>query len=275
MQTVVNMVILTNELNLGGTEKAASLWAGYLAQADHRVTYLSLADGPRRADLDKRNIPTSIISDPCRAEVVSEAIQDADVIHAHAPGFAHRGDVLGAALKLLRHKIPVVQTNIFGQLRNPAENEWTNFRLFISWTSCVQAARRAGRKLDLEFFRRQSVAVYPMEDPITVTLKAETLKHEGRQLRNALGIQLNHVLFGRFSRPEPNKWTPLILDAFLAAYRKNPNIRLLLREPPPPSHKNSSPPASRLGHKIFSFQHLSFSAFQFFFYPPPPIPKNS
>jgi hypothetical protein len=88
----------------------------------------------------------------------------AEVIHAHAPGHRHEGDVLGEGLKRLP-RIPVVQTNVFGHLTNPAENAWTDFRLFISWTSCVQAARRVFRPLDENFFRRASVAVYPV-DPV-------------------------------------------------------------------------------------------------------------
>jgi glycosyltransferase involved in cell wall biosynthesis len=72
-----------------------------------------------------------------------------------------------------------------------------------------------------------------VEDPFKETLKPEMLKAESGEFRSALGILPEHILYGRFSRPEPNKWTPLVLDAFLAAYRENPNIRFLLREPPP------------------------------------------
>jgi glycosyltransferase involved in cell wall biosynthesis len=194
---------------------------------------VSLLDGPRRADLERFRIPLRIPASAIEPHAIAELLEDADVIHVHAPGFPHQGDILGEALKVLGKKIPVIQTNIFGKLENPAEDTWTDFRLFISWTSCVQAARRAGRKLDLDFFRRQSVAVYPMEDPFKEMLKPETLKAESEEFRTALGISPEHVLYGRFSRPEPNKWTPLVLDSFLAAYRNNPNLRLLLREPPP------------------------------------------
>ena len=235
-------LVFLNSLNLGGTEKAACLWAGYLAgrirngtaSSDLQyVSALSLEDGPRRADLERLGVPLQILGakNPASAAAVAEAIADADVIHAHAPGFPHQGDILGAALRHLGRKIPVVQTNIFGKLQNPAENTWTDFRLFISWTSCVQAARRAGRKLNREFFRRQSVAVYPVE--AASAAESGKWKVESGKLRETLGLQSEHVLFGRFSRPEPNKWTPLVLDAFLDALRESPKLRLLLREPPP------------------------------------------
>jgi glycosyltransferase involved in cell wall biosynthesis len=58
------------------------------------------------------------------------------------------------------------------------------------------------------------------------------LKKQALDFRESLALLPDHVLFGRFSRPEPNKWTPMILPAFLDAHLKNPNLRLLLREPP-------------------------------------------
>lgn len=244
----MKVTIFLNSLSLGGTEKAACQWARLLQQRGHKVSAVALEDGPRRADLEQAGISLHIPQDRNNPNSIAGLLQSSDVIHAHAPGFPHQGDILGQALRLLPRNIPVVQTNIFGQLRNTAEDGWTHFRLFISWTSCVQAARRAGRPLDLEFFRHQSVAVYPVEDPFGIMTNDELQMTDGRAqipdmksehtrhaeaFRKMLGLGKEHVLFGRFSRPEPNKWTPLVLDAFLAAYRNNPNIRLLLREPPP------------------------------------------
>lgn len=223
----------TNALTLGGTEKAACLWARLLRARGHQVRFIALEDGPRRRHLEAWGIPCTVPppGNMFSPQELASLLDEADVIHAHAPGYPHLGDLLGQALRSTARRIPVVQTNIFGKLENPAEDAWTNFRLFISWTSGVQAARRAGRRLDQAFFQRQSVAVYPVEDPFT-THDPATLAHRAAALRDALGIRQDHVLYGRFSRPEPNKWTPLVLRAFLAAQQKNPRIRLLLREPP-------------------------------------------
>jgi glycosyltransferase involved in cell wall biosynthesis len=249
----MNLAVFINALSLGGTEKAACLWAGLMKQRHPgwNIQVISLQDGPRRADLERAGIPLVVCpSTPITAQIdfLADHLQSADAIHAHCPGTPHQGDILGQTLTALDRKIPVVQTNIFGRLDNPAEDEWTNFRLFISWTSCVQAARRSRRKLDLDFFRRQSVAVYPVIDPFGIMTYGESRMpdREGRitdmksdllaqavAFREHLAIPKDAVVFGRFSRPEPNKWTPIVLDAFLAAYRTNPNIRLILREAPP------------------------------------------
>jgi glycosyltransferase involved in cell wall biosynthesis len=91
----------------------------------------------------------------------------------------------------------------------------------------VQAARRSFRPLDEHFFHRASVAVYPLDpvDPPADTAVAA--------FRQAHGVVDNEVLFGRLSRPEPNKWSELVLEAFWLALRRQPNLKLLLREPPP------------------------------------------
>lgn len=221
----MKLVIFLNQLGLGGTEKAAVRWAWGLQARGHRVTVVTLRDGPRRAELEARGVPVRVaLTGPEIAAVLRE--ESPEAIHAHAPGHPHEGDVLGAALARLP-KIPVVQTNIFGHLTNPAEDEWTDFRLFISWTSCVQAVRRQFRKLDEDFFRRASVAVYPLDPEEAAAPDAS------QAFRERLGVGADEVLFGRLSRPEPNKWTDLALDAFRRALKQNPGIKLLLREPPP------------------------------------------
>jgi hypothetical protein len=223
----VRILVFINGLSLGGTEKAAARWARGLQARGHRVAAMALADGPRRAEFEAANIPVTIVT--AEAAVVAAGLRqlDPEVIQAHAPGYPHAGDVLGAALKLLPRRIPVVQTNIFGRLQNPAEDAWTDFRLFISWTSCVQAARRSFRKLDADFFRRASVAVYPL-DPLDPPADGAVAA-----FRRAHGVADDEVLFGRLSRPEPNKWSELVIEAFRLARRQQGNIKLLLREPPP------------------------------------------
>ena len=148
----MRIAVFLNSLGLGGTEKAACRWAWGLRDRGHQVTVLALRDGARRAELEEHGVSVRIVAGTARP--VAEALQDVspDAIHAHAPGHPHDGDVLGAGLALLPKKIPVVQTNIFGHLRNPKEDAWTDFRLFISWTSCVQAARRVFVPLDEFFF---------------------------------------------------------------------------------------------------------------------------
>lgn len=214
-----------NSLGIGGTEKAACRWTRGLRARGHEVIFAALQDGPRGEELRNAGITVVLAESVPSLKALLESFQP-DVIHAHAPGFPHEGDILGEALRGAA-RVPVVQTNIFGRLENPVEDEWVTHRLFISWTSCVQAARRSGRRLDEDFFESASVAVYPL-DPDDGPTEIERLA-----IREGMGISEDEVVFSRFSRPEPNKWTDLPLRGFRIACRTEPNIRLLLREPPP------------------------------------------
>ena len=222
----MKVAVFLNNLGLGGTEKAACRWAWGLKDRGHEVLVLALRDGPRRAELERHAVPLRLApAEPPRLAALLRELAP-QVIHAHAPGHPHEGDVLGAALALLP-KIPVVQTNVFGHLYNPKEEAWTDFRLFISWTSCVQAARRVFRPLDEAFFAHASVAVYPLDPVVPPPASAVAAR------RSQWGVTGDEILFGRFSRPDPNKWTSLAVDAFRQAVRRNPHLKLLLREPPP------------------------------------------
>jgi glycosyltransferase involved in cell wall biosynthesis len=223
----MKLVVFLNNLGYGGTEKAACRWAWGLKERGHHITMLTLMDGPRRAELEQHNVPVQVVS------ISPQAIADVllgispDAIHSHAPGHPHEGDVLGQAMKLLPRKISVVQTNIFGRFKNPQEDAWTDFRLFVTWTGCVQAARRVFRPLDKRFFRRFSVAVNPLDSDDGPDLRLV------KKFREAHGIEEDDVVFGHLGRPDPIRWDKLPIDAFRRALRRNRHLKLLLREPPP------------------------------------------
>ena len=221
----MRILVFLNSLGMGGTEKAACRWTHGLQERGHEVSVLALTDGPRRVELERHNISIRVtgISADKIASVLRE-IQP-DVIHAHAPGHPHDGDVLGDALKLLP-KIPVVQTNVFGHLYNPREDAWTDFRLFVSWSSCVQAAWRTFQRLDEKFFERASVAVNPL-DPEDGPSELDI-----REFRESLGIKPDEVVFGQLCRPDPGRWTDIPLQAFREAQQACGNFRFLIREPP-------------------------------------------
>ena len=223
----MKFAIFINGLGYGGTEKAACRWARGLKARGHEVTLLSLADGPRRAELEQAGVSLKILR--ADAAEIAGALRSISphAIHVHAAGQAVSEDPLGDALALLPQKIPVVQTNVFGRLENPREDAWTDFRLFISWSNCVQAARRSFRRLDEQFFRRNSVAVYPLDPDDGPSAAAVA------DFRAAHGIGPDEIVFGHLARPDPIRWDHQPIAAFHRAVRQNRRVKFLLREPPP------------------------------------------
>lgn len=113
---MIRILVFLNQLGLGGTEKAALLWARELCRRRHEVHLMSLQDGPHRLQLQHDGVNVLIV-EPLVA-MIGERLTTLrpEVIHAHAPGHHHAGDIVGEALALLP-KIPVVQTNIFLAVR--------------------------------------------------------------------------------------------------------------------------------------------------------------
>ncbi len=222
----MKIVIFLNALGLGGTEKAALLWAEGLQKRGHTLHLISLLDGPRRKNFENLGIEVTLHSgDSLQLQKTLQSLQP-DLIHAHCPGFPHTGDILGAALAGIP-KIPVVQTNIFGRLDNPRENQWTDFRLFVSRTSAIQAALAQNPEFPQKFFENHSYCSNPLlpEEPLS--------SQEIQKFRESIGVRPDEILWGRIARPETHKWSLLSLVAFRLARKKNQKIKLLLREPPP------------------------------------------
>lgn len=222
----MRVLVFVNSLGTGGTEKAACRWAKGLKERGHEVSVLSLIDGPRRAEVAAQGMEARVVATAAQPVADEVARLRPDVIHAHSPGHPHIGDVLGDGLALLP-KIPVVQTNIFAHLRNEREAAWTDFRLFVSWTGAVQAARRSFRPLNLDFFQRCSVAVNPIDPDPGPAVEAV------KRFRASLGIRDDEVVFGHLGRPDAIRWDQTPIRAFRRAWEAKRNLRFLLRTPPP------------------------------------------
>jgi len=226
----MKITVFLHRLGLGGTEKAAGIWAKHLLNFPgvEGIRVAAQEDGPRRQEFQDGGLDVCVTD----KRALQEAIAWAEVVHSHFVGIPSSAAFLADAIGKSGRKIPVVETNVFGKFRLlPSENSGVAYRLFISGVSCVQAARRAGLPLNADFFCRQSVAVYPIERLSENELKS--VQRAAGAWRISMGLNPLHTLFGRFSRPEPNKWTPMVLHSFLRAYGKNRSIRLLLQEPPP------------------------------------------
>ena len=152
----MKVAVFLHGLGLGGTEKAAALWAKQLADTP-LVTGLriaSLEDGPRRMELEKKGLHVQVAD----RDALQKTIAWADVIHSHFLDVPAASTFLTDAIQRAGRKIPVVETNVFGRFSSlPSEQAEVSHRLFVSWISCVQAARRSGLPLDAAFFRRQEI----------------------------------------------------------------------------------------------------------------------
>jgi hypothetical protein len=225
-----------NHLGIGGTEKAAMLWAAGAARAGHDVSVIGLSGGVGDERLAQWNIDCRVVdAQPAAVRAVIREVSP-DVVHAHVPGSPHIGDVLGEAVAPLASRPGIVSTNVFGRLDNPAEDGWTDIRVFISRTSGVQAATRHGNPLDEGFFTRQTIVSYPLlPDDASAGAPgviAEDLRGEAAARRSEWGVADDSFVIGRFGRPDPAKWSRAGLVAILDAVRCRPDVWVVLQQVP-------------------------------------------
>ena len=220
----MKIVVFLNAVGLGGTEKAAATWANALLDRGHAVHLLALEGGPglvRFAD----GIPFHEASGAVELAACLRAIRP-EIMHTHLFGWPGPADILGEVLAGLDFRLPVLETNVFGLLNNPAEDAWVTARAFISWTSGVQAAQRHGVPLDERFFRRATVITYPLAPQEPAPPEAIAA------FRKTHGVQDHEILFGKLGRPDMNKWSDLALNGFLRARQSDRRLKFLVREAP-------------------------------------------
>ena len=223
----MKILVYTGELGIGGTSKAAVMWAIGLKNLGHEIHYASNYYGDYANELNKYNINVYYL--PKETIFIKTLLEELklDIIHYHSPGNENpEGFYFVSAIKQMIVRPYVIQTNVFGLFENEFEEACIDFTLFISWTSCAQSALRKKIDLHKEFFKKKSVVVYPL------SINTDNYNILRNISRKKLNIADDEVVFGKIARPDMAKWNLLIIDAFYNALKSNRKIKLLLQEPP-------------------------------------------
>ncbi len=211
--------------SIGGSEKAAVIYAVELARRGHRVVFLGPV-GPRDAALAQGNVTRK--NPPADAAGLAEFFKKErfDLVHQHVPGYAQTNQIYDAFRLLAGQRPRLIETNVFGLLEDPEGDKWVDFRCFIARASAVQAFQRSGRTLNDKALAKCTVVFYPLI-PLDAATRARTRR---AAIRQELGIQANEIFILRFGR-EGKKWNKDEVAVFRQARRRNPLLRMLLMEP--------------------------------------------
>ena len=216
---------------IGGTEKAATLFAAGLARRGHQVDFLGPA-GPRGNVLETAGVPMlGIVT--CKTSL-RKYMEEAkpDVVHQHVPGYRVANPLYEIWDELHANAPALIETNVFGHFADPRADQWVRFRMFISLSCAVKAFRRAHRRLDAEALKNATVVCYPLE-PRNLQFTAD----ERQAFRRQLGIMEHEILAVRVGQRaipgQPgNKWRRWECEAFARARHAAPCLRFLIMEPP-------------------------------------------
>lgn len=217
--------------SIGGTEKAATLWAAGLARRGHHIDFMG-PPGSRAAVLHQAGIPALDIA--LDRDALRTYLQQArpDIVHQHVPGYSIANPLYEIWPELGSRAPHLVETNVFGHFTDPEAPKWVKFRMFISLSCAAKAFTRARKRLDAAALRYCTVVCYPLESQ-AVGLDAPTRA----EFRRSLGVAEGEVLTLRIGqRAVPgqpgNKWKRWECQAFARAKPRAPALRMLIMEPP-------------------------------------------
>jgi glycosyltransferase involved in cell wall biosynthesis len=220
----MNILVLTGS-GMGGTEKAAYLFAESLAGRGHRVIMLSDPGYWRAKNLQQAGgivLPYATTAVDLAQTVTREKI---DAIHTHTSGYGGQS-MLYAAMDILGKNRPrLIETNVFGQLLDFEDHNHVDFRIFISLTSGMQAFQRTGLGTGTPDALRHSVVFYPLSPDEVSPRFPRDAGFRGRH-----GVSEDEFLVCRVGRPG-HKWATWECEAFQMARAKNSKLRMLLMEP--------------------------------------------
>jgi glycosyltransferase involved in cell wall biosynthesis len=199
----VRVLHVARGLGLGGTEKTMQLLACALDRSRFEPIAYSFADGERARTLREAGVPTHIGVD--LLELLLKL--SPDIVHLHRAGWPE--PELMRTLRLAR--VPrVVETNVFGRPDPSPGAAIIDRHIFVSRFCLERYAEDAG--LDPED-PRLTVLYNPVDTDFYASYPWS--EEKGR-------------VFGRLSRPDPGKWSPLAVEMLPHLARLEPDFRYLM-----------------------------------------------
>jgi len=212
---------------LGGTQKAAWSYALGLANLGHEVAMVT-DNGPMRHNFDASGTPNLRVVSVAREQDLEDFLYSgwSQVAHIHVPGYAIKNAIYDIVERRGHRPFKVVETNVFGRIKDARADQHTDVRLFISMASGSQAMQRS-RVRDLrELPLPHSVVYYPVYPPVAID------NAERKSIRGSFGIGEDDLLVIRTGRPDARKWGSWETAAFARARAENPRLFFLQMEPP-------------------------------------------
>lgn len=212
------VVLATNGLGLGGTEKGLAVHARLLDRTRFEVRVVAVRDdGPRRAELEAAGVEVAVArGDAAR---LAELLRGADVVHVFRSG--GREPLVPEAVR--RAGVPVlVETNVFGQVDPSPDERAFACHLFVSRMCALRYRRRVGLA-GAEFHRRHRVLHWPVE-----LERLRALAPPAAEAKASLGLDPARPVVGRIGRDDDRKWRDLLVDLVPPLLELVPDAQVLV-----------------------------------------------
>jgi glycosyltransferase involved in cell wall biosynthesis len=219
----INVMQVSNQLDIGGTEKALQIFTEYLNKNIFNVYVCGVfRGGIREKILREEGFETYIVNgNPAKFFQLLRR-KKIDIVHVHRSGKSE-GFVIQTAKKA---GVPIiVETNVFGLYDNSETEKMIDIHLLISKTTALKYIRNARISLN-EFLNKGTVLYYPVDVQKFILYKPS--EKQIHQFKSELGIDENMPLICRVGRSDLGKWNEFLVDAMKHITKKIPEIKFLI-----------------------------------------------
>jgi glycosyltransferase involved in cell wall biosynthesis len=219
----INVLHASNQLSIGGTEKALETFASYLNKDLFDVHTCGIFEGgAREKNLKEKGLNATVFSGDTAKFHGFLKDKKIDILHIHRSG-KNEGFAIQVAKKA---GVPViVETNVFGLSDHGETETMIDSHLLVSKTTCLKYLKNAHMPLN-SFLTKGRVMYNPVN--LEDFEKFRPNEQRIRQFRNELGIGKDDPLICRVGRPHIWKWSKFSIDMMTHLVKEIPNVKFLI-----------------------------------------------
>jgi len=225
---IFNVLQVSRNLGIGGTEKTLQLFSEYLNKNVFTVIVCAWDKGGIRGDyLKSLGFKVIYIHNNLRELVSLMRNEKIDIVHIHRSGLNEPLVIQAARIA----GVPViVETNVFGFIDESRWEKYIDCHLFVSKFCAVRYKYWRGLPWE-EFFQRHRVLYNPID--LSTIDSYHLTRDKTKELRKQYGIPSDAPVIGRVGRPDPAKWSPLgkVLEKI---FKRIPEARFIAKGAPMP-----------------------------------------
>lgn len=217
----MNVLQLSWDLSMGGTEKTMQIYSKYLHKNKINVSVVGfMNDGPRKDFIENEGIRVYILNGDYEKLKKIVYYNKIDIVHIHRSN----NQVL-PIIKYLKENtnVKIAETNAFGKITSSIIENYVDIRIFMSMFCAYRFMKE--RKLSLHSFWKKSRVLY---NPLDFDEVYEFNEEEILSYKKLLGIRENDCVIGKYGRKDYYKFGDICIDMMPYLVREVPNLKYLV-----------------------------------------------
>lgn len=216
----MNILHLSLDLGLGGTEKSMQIFSKYLKKRGHKIIVVGFENsGPRHSFFSNNNIKVYILKGNLSKLKRLIKREQIDIVHIHRSN--------NAVLKIIKFlkentSVKIVETNQFGKISSSCVESYVDMRLFVSQFCAMRYLNKNHLPIDA-FFIKNFVLYNPLDFDEVYSFTPKEIA----QYKNKIGVGSNDFIIGKYGRKDRFKSGDICIDMLPYLVKRLPNIKYL------------------------------------------------